>query len=90
MALKKDGTVWMIGNNAYGQLATEKHYGDTFYPFGQTPVAVQVKGLSDVKAIAMGRGHALALKNDGTVWAWGLNSQGQLGDGTVTYTTSPR
>jgi len=89
MALKKDGTVWMIGNNAYGQLATEEHYGDTFYSLGQLSDPVQVKGLTDIKAIAMGDGHALALKNDGTVWSWGFNSNGQLGDGTVTYTTSP-
>lgn len=34
--------------------------------------------------------HAIALKNDGTVWAWGYNSQGQLSDGTTTYRATPQ
>src|SRR5439155_10844007 len=58
------------------------------------PTAVAVDGtcqdgtstpafLSSVKALAAGGGHSLALKKDGTVWAWGHNDVGQLGDGTV-------
>ena len=47
---------------------------------------VQVQGLSSVVAIAAGNDHSLALKSDGTVWAWGNNSYGQLGVGS---TTSP-
>ena len=38
--------------------------------------------LSDVREIAASRAHVLALKNDGTVWAWGTNKRGELGDGT--------
>src|SRR4051794_17706226 len=34
--------------------------------------------------VAGGGGHSLALKADGTVWAWGANFAGQLGDGTTT------
>ena len=45
---------------------------------------VQVQGLSSVVAIAAGIDHNLAVKSDGTVWAWGRNSYGQLGDGTTT------
>lgn len=40
-------------------------------------------------AIAAGYDHSLALKSDGTVWAWGGNASGQLGDGTTTQRTSP-
>ena len=40
-------------------------------------------------AIETGRDHSLALKNDGTVVAWGRNQYGQLGDGTVEDRTSP-
>ena len=39
--------------------------------------------------VASGAGHSLALKPDGTLWAWGSNSHGQLGDGTTTDKTSP-
>ena len=88
MALKSDGTVWAWGTNGFGQLGQ-----------GSTPlassIAVQVRGLdggghlSDVVAIAKGRGHSLALKSDGTVWAWGHNIYGQLGDGTTTTRTTP-
>ena len=41
-----------------------------------------MSGLSDVTAIAGGGSHSLALKNDGTVMAWGANQNGQLGNGT--------
>ena len=73
LALKDDGTVWAWGNNTYGQLGngTTERYG-----FSNT--LVQVSGLNNVKAIAAGPYHSLALKNDGTVWAWGWT---WLGDG---------
>jgi hypothetical protein len=51
---------------------------------------VQVKGpdgkghVADVTAVAAGAKHSVALKSDGTVWAWGDNTQGQCGDGTLT------
>jgi len=40
--------------------------------------------LTGVVAIAAGNHHTVALKEDGTVWAWGRNSDGQLGDGSTT------
>jgi hypothetical protein len=53
----------------------------TFGPDGEAPV--KVSGLSDVKAISAGGDHQLALLGDGKVMAWGLNSAGELGDGTT-------
>ncbi len=50
---------------------------------------VQVVGLTNVAAIAAGGLHSLALKSDGTVWAWGYNYDGELGDGTTTTASSP-
>ena len=50
---------------------------------------VQVPGLTGVVAVAAGYYHSLAVKTDGTVWAWGDNDYGQLGDGTTT-TRMPR
>jgi YD repeat-containing protein len=48
-----------------------------------------VSGLTGITAIAGGYFHTIALKNDGTVWAWGYNGYGQLGDGTTTTRTTP-
>ncbi|MCX6622398.1 MAG: putative Ig domain-containing protein [Acidobacteria bacterium] len=47
-------------------------------------VPVQASGLTGAVAVAAGGGHSMALKGDGTVWAWGWNAYGQLGDGTTT------
>ena len=86
MALRSDGTVWMLGSNTYGQMGTSTGYGSYDYT---SLDAVRVSGLSDIKAISMGEGHALALKADGTVWAWGMNDMGQLGDETISYDHAP-
>jgi alpha-tubulin suppressor-like RCC1 family protein len=84
LALKNDGTVWAWGYNFYGQLGNGTF--TTIDPSGvNTPV--QVTGLTGVKAVAAGGYHSLALKNDGTVWAWGYNLYGQLGNGTYTNTS---
>ena len=61
--------------------------GDGTYTNRTTPV--QVSSLSGVTAIAAGGYHTVSLKSDGTVWAWGYNSNGQLGDGTTTDRTTP-
>ncbi|MGM0879873.1 MAG: fibronectin type III domain-containing protein [Bacillota bacterium] len=86
LALKSDGTVWAWGSSEYGNLGEDP---DNRYRL--TPI--QVKGLSSIVAIAASGQHNLALKSDGTVWAWGNNGAGQLGNGTVTdhltYFTTP-
>jgi alpha-tubulin suppressor-like RCC1 family protein len=84
LALKSDGTVLAWGLNSSGQL------GDGTTVQKLYPVAVKLANgtpLSGIVEIACGATHSLALKNDGTVWAWGANASGQIGDGT---TTSPR
>jgi alpha-tubulin suppressor-like RCC1 family protein len=47
------------------------------------PTPRPVVGLTNVVAIAGGGNHSLALRSDNTVWAWGLNGHGQLGNGTL-------
>ncbi|HEY8846946.1 MAG TPA: hypothetical protein VIM24_09825, partial [Candidatus Limnocylindrales bacterium] len=61
--------------------------GDGAGGSSSTPVAVA--GLTGVTQIDGGREQVVALKSDGTVWAWGLNSTGQLGDGTKTNRSNP-
>ncbi|RYE88517.1 MAG: chromosome condensation regulator RCC1 [Myxococcales bacterium] len=75
LARKADGTVWAWGNNAYGDLGQ----GTVDSTAHATPV--QVPGLTDIVDVSAGRDHVLALRADGTVWAWGLNKNGQLGIG---------
>jgi alpha-tubulin suppressor-like RCC1 family protein len=82
LALKSDGTVWTWGNNGSGQLGI----GTTGNSIG-TPV--QVIGLANVVAIAGGASHSLAMKSDGTIWAWGDNSAGELGNGNTTNSSTP-
>jgi uncharacterized repeat protein (TIGR01451 family) len=83
-SLRNDGTVWNWGRGDNGQL------GDGNSGIGVRSVTpVQVNGLGDIEAISDGAGFVLALRSDGTVWSWGANEQGQLGDGTTTQRTRP-
>jgi alpha-tubulin suppressor-like RCC1 family protein len=85
--LKNDGTVWAWGKNDVGQLGN----GTTT----NSLVPVQVKGqggvgnLGSVVAISAGEFFSVALKSDGSVWAWGLNDVGELGNGTTTNSLVP-
>ncbi len=81
-ALKSDGTVWGWGYNGFAQL------GDNTVA---TPrlTAVQTVGLTSVSAVAAGIYHGLALKGDGTVWGWGYNPYGAVGDGATTQRNAP-
>jgi alpha-tubulin suppressor-like RCC1 family protein len=76
-ALRSDGTVWSWGPNYMWRLGN----GSTDEVWiAQTPV--QVSGLTNVIAIAGNLSNGYALKSDGTVWDWGQNIQGELGNGT--------
>jgi len=75
LALSQDGTVWCWGANAGGQL------GDPALLYANSVVPVQVFQLTGVVAIAGGGGHSIALRNDGSVWAWGSNYRSELGNG---------
>ena len=86
LALKADGTVWSWGLNDLGQLGGQPLYVNSFYAFPPT----QIPGLANIKAIATGPTSSFALASDGSVWAWGDNLFGQLGDGTTTMHSEPR
>jgi len=50
---------------------------------------VRVLGMDNAVAVACGQYHSLALRGDGTAWAWGSNDYGQLGDNTTTQENIP-
>lgn len=87
LLLNRDGTVLAWGNNAYGQLGNAPTRVTTMWPFRHSAIPIPVIGnddlpLADVTRISAGRHFSLALKTDGTVWSWGSNAFGQLGDGS--------
>ena len=75
--------VYAYGSNDFGQLGT----GTTTDASVATPVSTP-PGVT-FTSVAGGSSHTLALGSDGTVYAWGLNNFGQLGDGTTTSTSTP-
>ncbi len=98
LALTSEGRVWAWGANGSGQLGNGLRQDMT--------IPVEVMGLTAVVAIAGGggrlgeerglgdrvSGHSLALKADGTVWAWGGGSMGEIGNGASgdgTYSAVP-
>jgi hypothetical protein len=86
-AIRADGTLWAWGGNTVGQL------GDNTVTSRLSPVSV-VGGFTDWVQVdgggtATSNGFALGLRANGTLWAWGINTSGQLGDGTVVSRRSP-
>jgi alpha-tubulin suppressor-like RCC1 family protein len=82
LAVRNDGTLWAWGSNGYHQLGVGGSTANRLTP-------VQVAGLSGVVGVATGTEHSLALRSDGTVWAWGSNWAGQLGTGTSSWSSVP-
>ncbi len=87
VALMYDSTVWAWGFNGDGELGINNTI-DSWIP-------VQVHGpgnaghLSGIIQISVGYAHCIALRSDGTVWAWGDNTNGELGDSTTTNRLAP-
>jgi len=88
LALTRSGRVYAWGSRSHGQL------GDGIRKTGQpAPAPLLVPGLADIKAIAAGGQHSLALRKDGTLFAWGSNWNGQLGNGKLragTHSATPQ
>jgi alpha-tubulin suppressor-like RCC1 family protein len=86
-AIKTDGTLWTWGRNSYGTL------GDNTTNTRCTPVTTFAGG-TNWKQVAGGGLHTAAIKTDGTLWTWGLNSAfgtnlGALGDNTIINRSVP-
>lgn len=82
LALKSNGTLWAWGSNQYGQLGV----GSTDVLL---PDTLQVGSDNDWKMLGGGIYFGAAVKENGTIWAWGRNDGGQLGDGTTIQRNAP-
>jgi alpha-tubulin suppressor-like RCC1 family protein len=85
LALKTDGTIWSWGMNSYGQLGNGNNNNTN--PSNYIPT--QIGTAINWKSVSAGREQSLAIKTDGTLWTWGLNDYGQLGDGTTINKNTP-
>jgi len=81
-AIKTDGTLWCWGLNTFGRL------GDNTTTSRSSPVQTVAFG-TNWKQVSCGYKHTAGIKTDGTLWLWGSNSSGQLGDNTITNRSSP-
>ncbi len=75
VGVQEDGSLWSWGSNQVGQLGVPSTTTVSAVP-------IQVGTATDWVDIACGHAHTVALKEDGTLWSWGYNNQGQLGQGT--------
>lgn len=82
VAIKEDGTLWTWGENGLGQLA------DNTITDRSSPVQTVSAG-STWQTCSAGNYHAAAIKTDGTLWLWGLNGNGELGDNSIVHRSSP-
>jgi alpha-tubulin suppressor-like RCC1 family protein len=81
-AIRTDGTLWTWGNGGSGRL------GDNTIVDKSSPVSV-VGGFTDWCRVSVGGYHTAAVRSNSTLWTWGCNAAGQLGDGTIVSKSSP-
>jgi alpha-tubulin suppressor-like RCC1 family protein len=82
LVIKTDGTLWAWGYNASGQVGDGSE-SDRYYP-------VQIGTDTDWRMVSPHKSiQSFAIKTDGTLWAWGWNERGSLGDGTYVSKSSP-
>jgi alpha-tubulin suppressor-like RCC1 family protein len=81
-ATRTDGTLWSWGSNNFGQLGINQASGYRSSP-------VQIGALTDWYQVWVGYRNMVSVKTNGTLWSWGQNQYGQIGDNTTTYRSSP-
>lgn len=82
LGLRSDGTLWGWGSNGASTLGLGADVWGSVTP-------TQIGTDSDWVAIAAGSYHSLALKSNGTLWGWGLNSWGEVGTGSTDRQRTP-
>jgi hypothetical protein len=85
-AILSDGSLWAWGCNYYGELGTGNTTGSTF-SFSTRPVHIATD--ATWKAVSAGGTHVIAIKSDGTLWAWGYNGDFECGDNSTIDHSTP-
>ena len=82
--IKTDGSLWLFGDNSYGQIGNDYGGNDVSlyddakeYPIQTVPIEV----MHDVAFVNCGGSYTAAIKKDGSLWMWGRNQYGQIGNG---------
>ena len=94
LAIDKEGNIWAWGRNDHGELGAGKTNGGSNWNENPVPqkVILDTKDAStQLKTVLVSAGeeHSLAVGEDGTTWAWGLNNFGQIGNNTMSDQRSP-
>jgi alpha-tubulin suppressor-like RCC1 family protein len=85
-AIKTDGTLWMWGSNLQGEIGD--NFPGCFLNNRSSPVQT-VSGGTNWRSVNNGNNITSAIKTDGTLWLWGCNSVGQLGNNSTLNVSSP-
>jgi alpha-tubulin suppressor-like RCC1 family protein len=85
VAIKTDGTMWAFGDNGQGQIGDNNSNNTS----GRRSSPVQIGALTTWSQVGVGRNHVAALETDGSLYAWGQNGNGQVGDSTIIKRSSP-
>lgn len=87
---RSGGAVWALGSDCHGQLGDgPAHEAGPEACLLRDGVLVEVEGIDDAVVVQAMDSSVFAVLGDGTVWAWGANDDGQLGDGTMTDRDAP-
>ena len=99
--IKNNGSLWAWGGNEYGQIgdgtrtiygedefAQDEDYGLVLLEDNTKDIPVHI--MDNVIAVSAGACHSMAIKSDGTLWGWGENEHGELGDGTTNDSVTPK
>jgi len=81
--LKSDNSVWACGSRSYGEC------GDGTYSSQSINIPKKIDSFTGITIMSAGDFHSIALRSDGTVWAWGYNANGQLGMGNTANRCTP-
>ena len=84
VAIKNDGSLWTWGWNNVGELGIGMVDGGVYYG---NPI--RIGNTNDWKEVSTGQYYTVAIKIDGSLWGWGENRTGQLGDGTTINRAAP-